>query len=142
MAEKQKLKAHVISCNDTAKFVVVGDEKEAVKVCKQLADKHYKTVKYKYKDRESYDNVLFWHIHTVEYKILVEPGNLNIPPDEWLNEHFECQYCDECGGDAIHHTAVPFMGNWFARCDYPMPDDNQEHPVIKTYKAEKESNDD
>jgi hypothetical protein len=53
-------------------------------------------------------------------------GNLHIPPDQWLAEQFEFEYCDECGRDACDHTAVPFMGNWFARCNHPLPkkDDN------------------
>lgn len=42
--------------------------------------------------------------------------NLVIPPDEWLAAQFEYIYCDECGDDERGHDAVPFMGNWFARC--------------------------
>lgn len=37
--------------------------------------------------------------------------------DEFLAELFEYELCDECGGDAPDHTAVPFLGNFFARCD-------------------------
>jgi len=59
-------------------------------------------------------------------------GNLNIPKKIWLKEMFKYHYCENCGGDIIHHTAIPFMGNWFARCDYPMNKDNY-HPVIKKY---------
>ena len=44
-------------------------------------------------------------------------GNLHIEPERWLEEYFEYEYCAECFGDAEHHTAVPFLGNWFARCD-------------------------
>lgn len=43
-------------------------------------------------------------------------GNLSIPPAEWLKEQFEYEYCAECGGDAEDHDAIPFLGNWFARC--------------------------
>lgn len=43
-------------------------------------------------------------------------SNLNIPPDKWLEELFECEYCSDCGGDAEDHIAIPFLGNWFARC--------------------------
>lgn len=57
-------------------------------------------------------------------------SNLSIPPAEWLAEQFECDYCAECHGDTCHHTAVPFMGNWFARCNFPSSDDGTTHPVI------------
>lgn len=43
-------------------------------------------------------------------------SNLDMDPDEWLKELFEWEYCDECRGDERHHDAIPFMGNWFARC--------------------------
>jgi len=61
-------------------------------------------------------------------------GNLNIPPQEWLEKLFEFEYCDECGGDAEHHTALHFMGNWFGRCDYPLDKDGNFHPVIKKFR--------
>lgn len=69
-------------------------------------------------------------------------GNLSTPADEWLAQQFECEFCAECGGDACHHTAVPFMGNWFARCDYPPNSEDEPDPVIRDYhndygKAEK-----
>lgn len=63
-------------------------------------------------------------------------GNLSRPPADWLREQFEFEFCAECGGDAQHHTAVPLMGNWFARCDHA-PDDNGEfHSVIRQFRAE------
>lgn len=46
-------------------------------------------------------------------------SNLDQAPADWLADLFEHEYCTECGGDASEHTAVPFMGSWFARCDYP-----------------------
>ena len=63
-------------------------------------------------------------------------SNLNIPADEWLAELFECEYCAECGGTHRHHTAVPFFGNWFARCDFPPAEDDDAtpHPVIQDYR--------
>ena len=30
---------------------------------------------------------------------------------------FEYEYCAECGLDAEDHTAIPFLGNFFFRCD-------------------------
>ena len=67
-------------------------------------------------------------------------SNLNIDPKEWLAELFECQYCDECGGDAEHHTAVPFNGNWFARCDYPRDENDELHPVVKEFREKADAN--
>lgn len=44
--------------------------------------------------------------------------------ESWLKQQFEHEWCWECGRDHRHHTAVPFMGNWFARCDRdPVYDD-------------------
>jgi hypothetical protein len=64
-------------------------------------------------------------------------SNLNTPAAEWLEEQFEYSYCEECGGDTCHHTAVPFMGNWFARCDYPRDDETgDQHPLIAAYRTD------
>lgn len=61
-------------------------------------------------------------------------GNLTTPPDVWLIETFEYEYCAECGGDSCHHTAIPFLGNWFARCDYPSDDSGNPAPAIAAYR--------
>lgn len=66
--------------------------------------------------------------------------NLTTPPQEWLREHFEFEFCEECGGDAVHHTAVPFIGNWFGRCDYPVDiATGTLHPVVAAYRNEENS---
>ncbi|KKL71254.1 hypothetical protein LCGC14_2096700 [marine sediment metagenome] len=36
---------------------------------------------------------------------------------QFLVDLFEFEYCEECGGDVEAHTAVPFLGNFFARCN-------------------------
>lgn len=63
-------------------------------------------------------------------------SNLHIPPKTWLDELFETEFCSECGGDAEHHTALPVLGNWFARCDFP-PDDTKPtaplHPTVAAF---------
>lgn len=56
-------------------------------------------------------------------------GNLAQPAAEWLAEQFEFEWCAECGRDQRHHTAIPFMGNWFAKCDLP-PVMNGEELVV------------
>ena len=62
-------------------------------------------------------------------------GNLNEPTNKWLKRLFADEFCAECGGDAEHHTAIPFMGNWFARCDYPPSENGDQHPVVRKYRA-------
>jgi hypothetical protein len=52
-------------------------------------------------------------------------SNLAIDPTEWLQELFEFEYCSECLLDWDAHTAIPFMGNWFARCDYPTENERE-----------------
>jgi len=44
-------------------------------------------------------------------------SNLATPAADWLREQFEHEWCADCGRDHRHHTAIPFAGNWFARCD-------------------------
>jgi hypothetical protein len=66
-------------------------------------------------------------------------GNLDMKPADWLAECFAHEYCAECGGDTEHHTAVVFMGNWFARCDFPGGDtspvsEENWHPVIRAFR--------
>lgn len=48
----------------------------------------------------------------------------------WLKQQFEHEWCAECGRDHRHHTAVPFMANWFARCD--------REPIIVTKDGKEE----
>lgn len=61
---------------------------------------------------------------------------INEPADEWLARQFEFEFCEECSGDACHHTAIPFLGNWFARCDFPPEDDGTPHETIQQYRKE------
>ncbi|MFC5509290.1 hypothetical protein [Bosea massiliensis] len=44
-------------------------------------------------------------------------GNLGTPAPQWLREQFAFEWCADCGRDHRHHTALPVMGNWFARCE-------------------------
>lgn len=63
-------------------------------------------------------------------------SNLHIPPHQWLAEQFEFEYCSDCSGDACHHTPLAFLGNWFARCDYPRDAEGKLHPVIQAYREQ------
>ena len=66
-------------------------------------------------------------------------SNLNEDPKEWLEKLFEDSYCEECGGDTIHHDAIPFVEYWFARCKYPRRKDGSYHPIIKKYRKDREN---
>ena len=66
-------------------------------------------------------------------------SNLNINPKRWLQELFSYNYCEECGGDVQHHLAIPFHGNWFAKCNYPRNETTGElHPVIQKFRLKQE----
>jgi len=53
---------------------------------------------------------------------------------QFLEDMFECEYCDECGGDIQDHDPIPlnlgyysgYKINWFARCKTPTVDDHVE----------------
>lgn len=64
------------------------------------------------------------------------PSNLSTPAADWLDEMFEFERCAECQGDTPHHTAIPFLGNWFARCDFAPDDEGNPHPVIAKFLCE------
>jgi hypothetical protein len=62
-------------------------------------------------------------------------STFEIDPNVWLKELFEYEYCDECGGDAIHHEVCVGPMGWFARCLYEMPEDSEAwHPVIAKFR--------
>ena len=44
-------------------------------------------------------------------------------PEEWLEELFEFETCEECGGDVKDHEVVIVLGNYFAQCNKPPVDD-------------------
>ncbi len=69
----------------------------------------------------------------------MEHGNLTIDPRTWLHEQFTNESCAECDGDAEHHEAVPFVGNWFAKCLYPsQEEDDSPHPVIVAFRTKED----
>ena len=63
-------------------------------------------------------------------------SNLSIPANTWLKELFKYEYCNDCGGDTEHHDAIPFVGNWFAKCKFPIPEGSDDyHPVIQEFRV-------
>jgi hypothetical protein len=77
------------------------------------------------------NKIVIWpHCGPKEIKYL-NMGNCDeVSPKQWLEEQFEFEWCEECGGDHRHHEAVGFLGNWFARCLYPMVGD-EFHSKVK-----------
>lgn len=64
-------------------------------------------------------------------------SNLTTSPELWLERQFEFEFCPDCGGDVEHHTAVPFLGNWFARCDCPRDETTCDlHPTVAAFRAD------
>lgn len=68
-------------------------------------------------------------------------SNLGTPSAEWLVELFEYEYCAECGGDADDHAAIPFLGNWFARCEHPLPEELSDDAIDAELRRRRELQD-
>jgi hypothetical protein len=47
----------------------------------------------------------------------------------FLEELFETEYCAECGGDADDHQEIEVIGNPFALCLHPLPEDMSEQEI-------------
>ncbi len=62
--------AQVISCNDAARAVYIGTEKQARKLMDTLAEEHYKSIGAPYvtvyRDMQEYNSEQHWHIQTVK----------------------------------------------------------------------------
>lgn len=54
--------------------------------------------------------------------------------DEFVTTLFSCEYCDECGGDAEHHSPGIVMGSWFAVCRFPADEDGTLHRIISDFR--------
>lgn len=59
------MKAHVICCNDSVRYVIIGDESKAENKLEELYINHRDSYTSDY-NRHLYDDSHFWHIHTVE----------------------------------------------------------------------------
>lgn len=59
------MKAYVICCNDSVEYVVLDDEEKANKKKEELAEKHFNSCKWSYKDYEEYRKLAYWHLHDV-----------------------------------------------------------------------------
>ncbi len=65
---EQKNQAHVICMNDGLEYVVIGSFKEASKRLYKMQKAYYNKNKQggRWDSFESYCNMIFWHIHTVD----------------------------------------------------------------------------
>jgi hypothetical protein len=105
---KPECRSQILSCY--SKFKDVSTAKNYVD-CNPYSGKWNWTVWSKDHTAESFAELVLSKIRSIL------AGNLNIPPKQWLKEYFEYQNCDECHRGARSHTAIPFNGNWFARCN-------------------------
>jgi hypothetical protein len=62
--------AHVICFNDGVEAVVIDDIDFANSELERLKNKYYEKVKFQFENREQYDQIVYWHIHSV--KLLVK----------------------------------------------------------------------
>lgn len=54
-----------------------------------------------------------------------------------LEEFFEFEFCENCSGDAEHHTLCRDpLGKLFIRCDYPPTESGASHSVIRRYLSD------
>ncbi len=60
------MKAHVICCNDSVKFVVIGDEADAEHKLEELASEEFEKQADDDMTYAEYRVIRFWHIHTVD----------------------------------------------------------------------------
>ena len=66
MGEGILMKAHVICCNDSVEFVVVGSSMDAEDKMDVLSAQHRAKYFDNYYVTEEYKDIHFWHIHTVD----------------------------------------------------------------------------
>jgi hypothetical protein len=61
---------HVICCNDSLEFAVVGAGEEAESEAKTrmaaLREEYFQRNRWNFRSEDHYATVCFWHIHTVE----------------------------------------------------------------------------
>ena len=70
----------------------------------------------------------------IEYGSCSNIGNMQEQSwEEWSKDHFECEYCEECGGDWYDHEPRGMFGNYFALCKIAL------NPFHKVRQNEKEA---
>ena len=60
------MKAHVICCNYGVMAVSLATKEDAKTQMIELANEDYGKFHYRYRSRDEYDHICYWHIHTVE----------------------------------------------------------------------------
>lgn len=65
---ENKMQVHVICCNDSLEFAVIGDKEQAKEKMAELSESYFDSNKGIFKDKAEYKINYYWHIRTV-------PGN-------------------------------------------------------------------
>jgi len=60
------MEVHVICCNDSVEFAVIGDQEKAKEKMAELSAAHFKKNKWSFRDNDEYRIRCYWHIHTVD----------------------------------------------------------------------------
>jgi hypothetical protein len=63
---EEVMQAHIVCCNDSTEFVVLGGEKKANDKLKSLRKEHYEKNKWSFPDFKEYKQRCYWHLHDVE----------------------------------------------------------------------------
>jgi len=59
------MEVHVICCNDSVEFAVIGDIEKANSKMAELKATYYERNKGNFRDENAYGIHFYWHIHTV-----------------------------------------------------------------------------
>lgn len=60
------MQVHVICCNDSVEFAVIGDEEKAKDKMDELRESYFERNKGSFKDGAEYKIRCYWHVHTVD----------------------------------------------------------------------------
>lgn len=62
------MEVHVICCNDSIEYAIIGDIDKANKKMEELKQADWERLKFnlQFKDFKHYSSICYWHIHTVK----------------------------------------------------------------------------
>lgn len=61
-----QVEVHVICCNDSIEYAVIGDEERAEEKLNELRTEYFEKNKWNFRDANEYRTRCYWHIHTVK----------------------------------------------------------------------------
>lgn len=63
------MEVHVICCNDSVEYAVIGNEDLALKKLEELKAKYFERNRWSFRSEEEYSIRCYWHIHTVSGEV-------------------------------------------------------------------------